>query len=103
MLGIVFSDDDVPTRATLEALHSKYKEVVDRDGDLNEGQTWDEIIARAIVEEEEHNPKLVYVQRLIWRRFGQRSLFRIAAGHFTTTPEVGKVEDGLVEGADRPC
>ncbi len=94
MLGVVFSDDEVPTRATLEALHSKYNNTIDHDEDLKEGQTWEKIVARAIIEEEEHNPKLVYVQRLLWRRFGHRSLFRIAAGNFTTTPEVRKIEDG---------
>jgi hypothetical protein len=103
MLGVVFSDDEVPTRATLEALHTKYKDTVDHDGDLREGEIWRNIIDRAIIEEEEHNPKLVYVQRLLWRRFGHRTLFRIAAGNFTTTPEVSKIEDGVVAGADRPC
>ncbi len=103
MLGVVFSDDEVPTRATLEALHSKYKDAIDHDEGLKEGETWKDIIARAIIEKEEHNPKLVYVQRLLWRRFGHRSLFRIAASKFTTTPEIGKIEDGIVAGADRPC
>lgn len=74
MLGVIFSDDEVPTRATLEALYSKYKEVVDHDEVVEEGQTWEKIIVRAIIEDEEHNPKLVYVQQLL--RFGRRSLFR---------------------------
>ncbi|QPJ62304.1 MAG: questin oxidase family protein [Candidatus Nitronauta litoralis] len=103
MLGIVFSDDDIPTRATLEALHSKYQNTVDQVEAVEVGQTWDEIIARAIIEEEEHNPKLVYVQRLLWKRFGHRSLFRDAASKFTTTPKVSKIETGLGAGVDRPC
>ncbi len=103
MLGILFSRGAVPTRATLEALHSKYKDALDHDGSPTEGQEWEPIVARALLEEEEHNPKLVYVQRLLWRRFGQRSLFRVAAGHFTTTPEVPKIESGITVGADRPC
>jgi hypothetical protein len=103
MLGIVFSDDEVPTRATLEALHLKYKDAVDHEEDLREGETWEDIITRAIIEKEEHNPKLVYVQQLLWKRFGRRSIFRIAAGNFTTTPEVRKIENGIVPGADRPC
>jgi hypothetical protein len=103
ILGVVFSDDDVPTRATLEALKLKYKDAVDPNEDFEEGQTWEEIIARAIIEEEEHNPKLAYVQRLLWKRFGQRSLFRIAAGNFTTTPEVAKFEGGTTANVDRPC
>ena len=68
-----------------------------------EGQEWEHIVARALLEEEEHNPKLVYVQRLLWNRFGKRSLFRIAANHFTTPPEVSKIESGVTVGADRPC
>ena len=103
MQGIIFSGGEVPTRATLEALHSKYKDVVDHDGSPMEGQKWEHIVARALIEEEEHNPKLVYVQRLLWKRFSQRSLFRIAAGHFTTPPEVPKIEIGITVGADRPC
>jgi hypothetical protein len=103
MLGVVFSDDEVPTRATLEELYSKYKGAVDNDEVLKQGQIWEDIVARAIIEDEEHNPKLVYVQRLLWRRFGHRSLFRIAAGNFTTTPEVSKREDSEITGAYRPC
>ena len=103
ILGIIFSRDELPTRATLEALHSKYNGAVDHDESLTEGEAWEDIVARALIEEEEHNPKLVYVQRLLWKRFGHRSLFRIAAGNFTTTPEIPKVESGTTVGADRPC
>ncbi len=103
ILGIIFSRGELPTRATLEALHSKYKGAVDHDESLTEGEAWEDIVARALIEEEEHNPKLVYVQRLLWKRFGHRSLFRIAAGNFTTTPEIPKVESGITVGADRPC
>jgi len=103
MLGIIFSDEEVPTRATLQVLNSKYKDAIDHDGRPTEGQAWEDIVARAIIEEEEHNPKLVYVQQLLWERFDHRSLFRIAAGNFTTTPEVPKLEGGETVGADRPC
>jgi hypothetical protein len=103
MLGVIFSIGEVPTRATLEALQSKYKGAVDHDESLTEGEAWEDIVARALIEEEEHNPKLVYVQRLLWKRFGHRSLFRIAASHFITTPEVPKIENGITGGADRPC
>jgi hypothetical protein len=103
MLGIVFSDDEVPTRKTLVTLHTKYKDEIDISENHMEGQTWDEIIARGLIEEEEHNPKLVYVQRMLWQRYNNRSLFRIAAGVFTTTPEVSKIESGIPVGTDRPC
>ena len=100
MLAVIFSGGEVPTRATLEALHSKYKDAIDHDGKSTEGQDWERIVARAVIEEEEHNPKLVYVQRLLWNKYGYRSLFRIAASHFTTTPEVAKVENGSIEKVD---
>ena len=103
LLAIMFSRGEVPMRATLEALHAKYQHSVDHEGNQMEGEEWAHIVARALIEAEEHNPKFVYVQRLLWSRFGQRSLFRIAAGHFTTTPEVPKIENGITVGADRPC
>ena len=103
MLAIIFSRGEVPTRATLTGLQIRYKDAVDHDGAPLEGEEWAHIIARALIDAEEHNPKLVYVQRLLWNRFGQRSLFRIAASHFTTPPDVPKIENGITVGADRPC
>lgn len=103
MLAIIFSRGEVPSRATLEALHAKFKDAIDHERSPLEGEEWEHIVARALREAEEHNPKLVYVQRLLWNRFRQRTLFRIAAGHFTTTPEVPKIEGGITVGADRPC
>ncbi|MGB0910776.1 MAG: questin oxidase family protein [Nitrospirales bacterium] len=103
MLAIVFSRGEVPTRAVLEALHAQYNDVVDDTESAKAGESWESIVARALIEAEEHNPKLVYVEHLLWNRFGHRSLFRIAASHFTTTPEVPKLENGVTVGADRPC
>ena len=103
MLAVIFSSGEVPTRATLEALYSQYQDAVDHEESPMEGEEWEHIVARALIEAEEHNPKLVYVQRSLWNRFGRRSLFRIAASHFTTTPEIPKVENGTTVGADRPC
>ena len=96
MLGILFSLGEFPTRATLEALHSQYKDAVDDDGRPMEGQEWEQIVAQALTEKEEHNPKLVFVQRLMWKRFDHRSVFRVAAGHFTMTPEVPRLGSGVV-------
>jgi hypothetical protein len=103
MLGILFSLGEFPTKATLEALLSKYKDAVDDAGNLNEGMEWEQIIARALTEKEEHNPKLVYVQRLMWNRFNNRSIFRVAAGNFTTSPEVPRLGSGVVLGKDLLC
>lgn len=97
-LGVLFSLGEFPTRTKLETLHSKYKDA----DDTGEGQEWEQIVARAITEKEEHNPKLVYVQRLMWERFGHRSIFRIAASHFTTTPEVTRLGSGVDLSADLP-
>jgi hypothetical protein len=103
MLAVIFSSGEVPTRATLEGLHSQYQDAVDHEESPMEGEEWEHIVSRALIEAEEHNPKLVYVQRSLWNRFGHRSLFRIAASHFTTTPGVPKIENGITVGADRPC
>ena len=103
MLGVIFSFGEFPIRAKLEALHSQYKDAIDDDGGLTEGQEWEQIVALALTEKEEHNPKLVYVQRLMWKRFGHRSIFRVAAGNFTTTPEVPRLGSGVVLSAGIPC
>jgi len=103
MLGVLFSRGEMPSTESIAAVHAKYKDAVDGDGSVRDGQDWEQIISQAINEEEEHNPKLVYVQNLMWKRFGRRSVFRIAAGHFTTTPIISKLETGDIVGANRPC
>lgn len=50
---------------------------------------WKEVVARAIPEVEEHNIKLVYVGRELWRRYGHWTGFREAANSFTVTPNIG--------------
>ena len=52
-------------------------------------QIWDHIIERAWREDEEHNIKLVYVCRELWRRYGHWRGFRAAAETFTPTPSIG--------------
>jgi len=90
ILCVIFSRADFPKRTTLAALHSTYKDAVDTGGHPVEGQDWERIVARAIEEEEEHNPKMVYVLQRVWKRTGGRSIYRVAAAHFTTTPELPK-------------
>jgi hypothetical protein len=60
----------------------------DRIQDLEEIE-WSAIVARAIPEEEEHNIKLVYVTRELWRRYNHWTGFREAASAFTLTPNIG--------------
>jgi Questin oxidase-like len=88
MIGILLGHGEIPTRSALEALNAKYTDAIDVDGKPSEGPDWEQIIARAIAEAEEHNPKLVYVQQKLWKRYGYRTVFRIAAAHFTVTPKL---------------
>jgi hypothetical protein len=90
MLCIVFAEADFPTRAELARLHRTYQDAVDGESTGPDGPGWAEIVARAIAEDEEHNPKMVYVLRRMWARTGRRSVYRAAAAHFTTTPELPK-------------
>ncbi|MCP3061442.1 questin oxidase family protein [Myxococcus sp. K38C18041901] len=90
MLGIVFSRADFPQRATLAALGDSFQDAVDIGGPPRQGQDWEHIVARAFEEAEEHNPKLVYVLHRVWKRSGCRALYRVAAGCFTSTPELPK-------------
>ena len=50
---------------------------------------WSDIVQRAIAEEEEHNIKLAYVARELWKRYGHWTGFREAAQSFTLTPNIG--------------
>lgn len=88
ILCIMFSERNVPKATTLAALHSTYRDALDTGGNAEDGPDWNHIVARAVNEDEEHNPKMVYVLRRVWRRTGRRSIYRIAAAHFTTTPEL---------------
>ncbi|TMR35993.1 questin oxidase family protein [Nonomuraea zeae] len=95
LLGTVFSGGDFPRRAKLAALHRLFADAADDTADDDGGgggggveQEWRTIVGRAVLEEEEHNPKLVYVLRRIWERSGRRAVYRVAAAQFTATPDL---------------
>ncbi|MFC9843886.1 questin oxidase family protein [Streptomyces sp. NPDC060223] len=88
LLGTVFSGGSFPRRPKLAALHGLFEDAADSGADEARQQDWRTIVARAVLEEEEHNPKLVYVLRRVWERTGRRSVYRVAAGQFTATPEL---------------
>jgi questin oxidase-like protein len=90
MLCIVFSRAAFPARAQLAALHTTYQDAFDLPAQQAVVQDWDHIVARAIEEDEEHNPKMVYVLQRVWERSGRRTVYRAAAACFTTTPELPK-------------
>lgn len=83
MLCIIFSRADFPAQAKLAGLHATHRDALDL-----EAGGWEQIIARAVQEEEEHNPKLVYVLQRVWKRSGGCSIYRVAAAQFTTTPQL---------------
>jgi hypothetical protein len=83
---ILLSEGTPPELEALEKLHATYDNALDTPDAA--GPDWDHIVARAIDEDEEHNPKMVYVLHSLWRRTGGKSIYRIAADHFTETPEL---------------
>ncbi|MFE9172401.1 questin oxidase family protein [Streptomyces kebangsaanensis] len=88
VLGVLFSRGRFPRPEKLAALNSLFDTALDDTDDPRWVREWDWLVARAVEEEEEHNPKLVYVMREMWRRSGGMSLYRVAAGQFTATPEL---------------
>ncbi len=98
MLAILFSRGHFPSRSQLERLHELYQGAADHGADQAIRTDWDQVVARAIEEEEEHNPKMVYVMRRLWKRYGFRSIYRSAASYFTTTPLLPSSFDELPVG-----
>ncbi|MFJ8002086.1 HAD-IA family hydrolase [Streptomyces sp. NPDC096310] len=88
ILGVLFSRGHFVAPSKLTAIDGLFDMAMDDPDDPRWAREWDWHIARAVEEEEEHNAKLVYVMRELWRRSGGRSVYRVAAGQFTTTPEL---------------
>lgn len=93
MLCIVFSQARFPTTVELESLHRTYRDAFDPPAASAVREDWEEIVAQALTEDEEHNPKMVYVLRGLWSRTGDQTVYREAAACFTTTPELPKTFD----------
>ncbi|WP_246561648.1 HAD-IA family hydrolase [Streptomyces roseirectus] len=87
-LGVLFSRAHFVTPAKLAAIDDLFSTALDDVDDPRWAREWDWHIARAVEEDEEHNAKLVYVMRELWLRSGGRSVYRVAAGQFTATPEL---------------
>lgn len=88
MLGILFSRATFPSQTALHKIYLKYKDAFDVGDDAI--PKWCEIVDKSIQEDEEHNPKMVYVLQRVWKKFGCRTIFRDAASNFTTTPQLPK-------------
>lgn len=90
ILGVLFSRGHFARPGKLTALDTLFAPdtAVDDVTDPRWAREWEWLVARAVEEEEEHNPKLVYVMRAMWHSTGGRSIYRVAAGQFTATPEL---------------
>ena len=96
VVALLITSGRMPSAERLDAAQNKYRGAHDAqdntsgdDSSLPEGQGWEEIVRKALEEEEEHNIKLVYVGRELWRRYDRWSGFRVAASTFTETPNIG--------------
>jgi len=95
MIGLLAtSSGGIPSLDALDAIavDQNILTAVDTAGEAQkvlEETAWADIIEKATYhEEEEHNIKLVYVTRALWRRYQYWTGFRLAAQAFTLTPNV---------------
>ena len=96
MLGVIFAERLLVKRSKLEALHKLFHSSVDDVTARHFDEDWANIVGRAIEEEEEHNPKLVYVLKRLWERSGGRTIYRTAAAQFTATPDLPQSFEQLI-------
>ncbi|WP_084530517.1 questin oxidase family protein [Nocardia miyunensis] len=83
---ILAAERKIPRPEKLRALAELYP-ANGRDHSDSAAAEFDVIARRSWLEEEEHNPKLVFVLRQWWNELGW-SAYRHAAGQFTRTPEL---------------
>ena len=88
--GAAMSPQGMPTRSAVEQTWQQY-DVCDGSADAAEhvGSCWQEIVRSAHYETEEHNIKLAYIMRELWRRHDGWRGFQAAAAAFTETPNIG--------------
>ena len=89
---ILLAEAQPPPSAKVAALHRLFRRG-DRDEPKAVDDEWDYYAGRAVLEIEEHNPKLVYVLRLLWQRTGGERVYRHAAAQFTRTPDLPRSFD----------
>ena len=65
VLGVLLTRGKFVASDTLETLRTHYAATT------AEPNAWQPVVARALAEAEEHNPKLVYVQQRHWERLGE--------------------------------
>eukprot|EP00045_Choanoeca_perplexa_P022287 m.8981 g.8981 ORF g.8981 m.8981 type:complete len:418 (+) comp9334_c0_seq2:294-1547(+) len=87
-VSLVATSGQIPSKAGFEAIQPQLL-VQDNAFRHEEDSLWGPTVASAIDEVEEHNIKLVYVCRALWRRYSQQQIYRQAAETFTATPNIG--------------
>lgn len=88
---VASSGAGIPSRDALQTAWDMYGRMhdIEQPSGTAAVRPWPEIVARAHREDEEHNIKLAYVCRALWRRYGRWHAFRVAADTFTVTPDIG--------------
>lgn len=84
---MLFATDSLAHLDKLQSLQHLYADEYDDIRDPLWEREWRQLTALAVEEEEEHNPKLVYVMKLLWLRT-KCTLYRATAYQFTTTPQL---------------
>jgi hypothetical protein len=97
MIGLLSaSTGGIPSVGAIDAMVAKTWSSFDsNNAQAFETKEWPSIVARAIPEEEEHNIKLVYVARELWRRYNHWTGFRQAAKAFIITSPIFKVKKNV--------
>ncbi|APJ02815.1 questin oxidase family protein [Silvanigrella aquatica] len=79
---VLFSLESLPNKDLFKNLIKKNNNNFDKYDDPKIQVYWTQIIEKAYLEKEEHNPKLVYVLKKLWEENNFKSVFRLAAGNF---------------------
>jgi hypothetical protein len=88
MGGTLFSRAMFPSAQRLRDVAAKYERLFDNENDPVVVTFWDSVVSQVTEDPEEHNAKLAYVLRTLWKRFGFATLWRCAAAEFTATPQL---------------
>lgn len=75
----------IPPASAITNVQQDYKLSQQDTPDLD----WSAVVDKAINQEEEHNIKLVYVVKELWKRYNYWHAFSVAADAFTLTPAIG--------------
>mmetsp|Transcript_6302 Transcript_6302/g.23244 ORF Transcript_6302/g.23244 Transcript_6302/m.23244 type:complete len:421 (+) Transcript_6302:119-1381(+) len=82
-----------PSVSLFDKLVARYEDSFDGTTEAaTPEESWPSIVSRAMLEDEEHNIKLAYVERELWHRADGWTAFRDTGACFTATPTISPVE-----------